>query len=151
MSHPPRGTHFAPFLEGPRAWPVLARNAIPVIGVHALDGSAAVVVFQIWVDGVTALGGMLALQMRAFIHAGTRPHRTLLRELGIPFPGRVRTPGQCLAKCPQKRMTITRDERRAELEVRARAPLGVNVGFSISPYGFLYCYVLSFACGNHAV
>jgi hypothetical protein len=63
----------APFLEGPRAWLVLARNAIPVVGVYTLGWSAEVVVFQLWFDGITALGAMLALQIRAFASRGGKP------------------------------------------------------------------------------
>jgi hypothetical protein len=43
------------------------RNAIPVLGVHRFDWSGELVVAQMWLDGVTALGAMLAFQMRAFV------------------------------------------------------------------------------------
>jgi hypothetical protein len=46
---------------------VLARNVIPVIGVYGLNWSTNAIVFQIWFDGVAALGAMIALHMRAFI------------------------------------------------------------------------------------
>ncbi len=59
-------SHLAPFTEGLRPWLVLARNAIPAIGVYWLDWSASTAVFQIWFNGVTALGAMLALHLRAF-------------------------------------------------------------------------------------
>ena len=58
-THPPAPrSHLAPFREGSRPWLVLARNAMPVVGVHALDWSPAVAVFEIWFDGVTALAAM---------------------------------------------------------------------------------------------
>jgi len=60
-------TYLAPFAEGLRPWLVVARNAIPVIGVYWFDWSAAIVVFQIWFDGVSGLGAMTALHMRAFV------------------------------------------------------------------------------------
>lgn len=60
-------SHLAPFREGLRPWLVLARNAIPVIGVYGLGWSADEAVFQIWFDGVAALGATIALHMRAFI------------------------------------------------------------------------------------
>lgn len=63
---PPPRSHLAPFREGPRAWLVMARNAIPVVGVFALDWAPAVAVFEIWFDGVTALAAMIALHLRAF-------------------------------------------------------------------------------------
>ena len=75
--------HLAPFTEGPRAWLVLARNAIPVIGVYWLGWSAAVVIFQLWFDGITALGAMLAFQMRGFAKKGGPPFEALP---GVP-PG----------------------------------------------------------------
>lgn len=52
---------------------MLARNAIPVIGVYWLGWSANVIIFQIWFDGVTALGAMLAFQIRAFAGRGGKP------------------------------------------------------------------------------
>lgn len=70
---PARRSHLAPFAEGPRAWLVLVRNAIPVAGVYALGWSADVVIFQLWFDGVTALGAMLAFQIRAFARRGGKP------------------------------------------------------------------------------
>jgi hypothetical protein len=66
LNPPPPRSHLAPFLEGPRPWLVLARNAIPVVGVYGLGWSAEVVVFQIWFAGVAALGAMLALHLWAF-------------------------------------------------------------------------------------
>jgi hypothetical protein len=63
---PPLRSHFAPFAEGPRAWLVLVRNAIPVIGFYWLGWSADVIAFQLWFSGVTALAAMLALHLRAF-------------------------------------------------------------------------------------
>jgi hypothetical protein len=75
LNRPPPASrgHLAPFLEGPRPWLVLARNALPVVGVYALGWSAEVVIFQLWFDGVTALGAMLALQIRAFASRGGKP------------------------------------------------------------------------------
>jgi hypothetical protein len=70
LSRPSLRSHLAPFTEGPRAWLVLARNAIPVVGVYWLGWSADVAVFQIWFDGVTALGALLAFQVRAFARSG---------------------------------------------------------------------------------
>jgi hypothetical protein len=58
--------HLTPFTEGPRPWLVLARNAIPVVGVYALGWSTDLVIIQIWFDGLTALGAMLAFQVRGF-------------------------------------------------------------------------------------
>jgi hypothetical protein len=60
-------SHLTPFKEGLRPWLVLARNAIPVIGVYALHWSSNAFLFQLWFDGVAALGAMIALHMRAFI------------------------------------------------------------------------------------
>lgn len=93
LSRPsPRG-HLAPFAEGPRAWLVLARNAIPVAGLYVLGWSADVVILEIWFDGVTALGAMLAFQVRAFARRGGRafevpaeiPPNFLSRLLGFSW------------------------------------------------------------------
>ena len=73
--------HLTPFTEGPRAWLVLARNAIPVVGVYWLGWSADIVIFQLWFDGVTALGAMLAFQIRAFAH---NDRRALKPPLSVP-------------------------------------------------------------------
>jgi hypothetical protein len=68
-------------IEGPRPWLVLARNAIPVIGVYGLGWSAAAVIFQIWFDGVAALGAMLALHLRAFALTDAKAFRA---PAGLP-------------------------------------------------------------------
>ena len=73
--------HLTPFTEGPRAWLVLARNAIPVVGVYWLGWSADIVIFQLWFDSVTALGAMLAFQIRAFAH---NDRRALKPPLSVP-------------------------------------------------------------------
>jgi hypothetical protein len=52
---------------------VLARNALPVLGVYWLGWSANLVIFQLWFDGATALGAMLAFQIRAFARRGGKP------------------------------------------------------------------------------
>ncbi len=62
---PPSRSHLAPFLEGPRPWLVLARNAIPIVGIYALGWSSSVAVFQIWFDGIAALALMFAFQVLA--------------------------------------------------------------------------------------
>jgi hypothetical protein len=52
---------------------VLARNAIPVVGVYVFGWSTDRVIFQIWFDGLTALGTMLAFHMRALAGRGGKP------------------------------------------------------------------------------
>jgi hypothetical protein len=44
-----------------------------VIGVYGLGWPADVIIFQIWLDGVTALGAMLAFQIRGFAIRGGKP------------------------------------------------------------------------------
>jgi hypothetical protein len=44
-----------------------------VVGVYWLGWSANVVILQIWFDGVTVLGAMLAFQIRAFARRGGKP------------------------------------------------------------------------------
>jgi hypothetical protein len=73
-SHSPsRRSYLAPFMEGPRPWLVLARNAIPVLGVYLLGWSASQTAFQIWFDGLTALGAMLGFHIRAVAARGSQP------------------------------------------------------------------------------
>ncbi|MCC6300408.1 MAG: hypothetical protein IT314_14030 [Anaerolineales bacterium] len=81
-----RRNHLAPFLEGPRPWLVLARNALPVIGVYLLGWSESFVIFQLWFDGVTALGAMLAFHMRGFVRNDTQSFDV---PPGIPKGARV--------------------------------------------------------------
>lgn len=83
----PRG-HFAPFRESSRPWLVLARNIIPIIGVWGLGWSANVAVFQIWFDGATALGAMLALHLRAF--SLTNPKAQLPASIPPEIGGRAK-------------------------------------------------------------
>jgi len=83
LTQPAQRSHLAPFTEGPRAWLVLARNAIPVAGVYFLGWSADMIIFQFWFDGVTALGAMLAFQTRAFARNGGKGFDV---PLGVP-PG----------------------------------------------------------------
>jgi hypothetical protein len=64
-----------------------------VAGVYWLGWSANVVIFEIWFDGVTALGAMLAFQMRAFARRGDKafevpadiPPNFLSRLLGLSW------------------------------------------------------------------
>jgi hypothetical protein len=44
-----------------------------VVGVYGLGWSANLIIFQLWLDGVTALGAMLAFQIRAFARRGGKP------------------------------------------------------------------------------
>jgi hypothetical protein len=43
-----------------------------VIGVYGLGWPAGTIVFQLWFDGATALGAMLAFHIRAFGRSGGR-------------------------------------------------------------------------------
>ncbi len=59
-------SHRAPFTEGPRAWLVLARNAVPVVGLFAFDWPVGLALLTLWFDGVTALGATIHFQSRVF-------------------------------------------------------------------------------------
>lgn len=59
--------HLAPFREGAGPWLVLGRNAIPVVGVHALGWSTPFAVLEIWFDGVASLAIMLAFATWAVV------------------------------------------------------------------------------------
>ena len=57
---PPPSQHLREFASRPDAWLVLARNAIPVVGIYAFRWSAALAVFNYWFDGLTALAAIVA-------------------------------------------------------------------------------------------
>lgn len=57
-------SHLAPFLEGPRPYLVVARNAVPVLGIYAFGWSAPLAAFLLWFDAVSALGALCALVIR---------------------------------------------------------------------------------------
>jgi hypothetical protein len=52
---PPISQHLREFASRPNAWPVLARNLIPVVGIYFFGWSAGLSVFNYWFDGLTAL------------------------------------------------------------------------------------------------
>src|SRR6267378_1621625 len=57
---PPLSQHLHEFASRPHAWPVLARNLIPVVGIYGFGWSAALAVFNYWFDGLTALAAIVA-------------------------------------------------------------------------------------------
>ena len=57
---PPLSQHLREFARSPRAWAVLGRNLIPVVGIYAFGWSAALSVFSYWFDGLTALAAIVA-------------------------------------------------------------------------------------------
>jgi hypothetical protein len=54
-------SHAAIFREGPRAWIVLARNAVPVAGVYAFGWSSDIAILNYWWDGVSMLAALVAV------------------------------------------------------------------------------------------
>ena len=52
--------HLREFVSNPHAWAVLARNLIPVVGIYGFGWSAALSVFNYWIDGLTALTAIIA-------------------------------------------------------------------------------------------
>lgn len=91
--------HLREFASRPDAWPVLARNLIPVIGIYGFGWSAAVSVFNYWFDGLTAVAAIVAtLVPRALretkgpsdnvpkvIFAGVITWVALLFVVGMPY------------------------------------------------------------------
>jgi hypothetical protein len=55
MAPPPLSQHLRELASRPDAWVVLARNLIPVVGIYGFGWSAALAVFNYWLDGLTAL------------------------------------------------------------------------------------------------
>lgn len=78
--------HLAPFRESPRPWLVLARNAVPVVGVYALGWSSQVAVVEIWWDGVVSLGLLLAFATAAVMRDDPEAH---VPPAGLPRLPRV--------------------------------------------------------------
>jgi hypothetical protein len=71
---PPLSQHLREFVSRPHAWPVLARNLIPVVGIYAFGWSAALSVFNYWFDGLTALAAIVAaLVPRALRETQSKP------------------------------------------------------------------------------
>ncbi len=60
IAPPPLSHHLREFASRPDAWPVLARNLIPVVGIYGFGWSAALAVFNYWFDGLTALAAIVA-------------------------------------------------------------------------------------------
>ncbi len=52
--------HLREFASRREAWLVLARNAVPVVGVYAFGWSAPLAVFNYWFDGLSALAAIVA-------------------------------------------------------------------------------------------
>jgi hypothetical protein len=57
------GAHRHELRANPRLWLILARNAIPIVGVLAFDWSADLVVASVWFDGIAAIAAILACVM----------------------------------------------------------------------------------------
>jgi uncharacterized protein DUF6498 len=55
IAPPPLSQHLRELMSRPGAWQVLARNLIPVVGIYGFGWSAALAVFNYWLDGLTAL------------------------------------------------------------------------------------------------
>lgn len=57
---PPLSQHLRELAARRDAWLILARNAIPVVGIYAFHWSAALAVFNYWFDGLSALAAIVA-------------------------------------------------------------------------------------------
>ncbi len=57
---PPLRQHLAELRTRRDAWWILARNAVPVVGVYALGWSGAVTILCWWADGLAGIGAILA-------------------------------------------------------------------------------------------
>lgn len=60
IAPPPLSQHLRELASWPQAWPVLARNLIPVVGIYGFGWSAQLAVFNYWFDGLTALAAIVA-------------------------------------------------------------------------------------------
>jgi hypothetical protein len=74
IAPPPLSQHLRELMSRPDAWPVIARNLIPVVGIYAFGWSAALSVFNYWFDGLTALAAIVAaLIPRALRETQSKP------------------------------------------------------------------------------
>lgn len=81
---PPLSQHLRELASNPRAWGVLARNLIPVVGIYGFGWSAALSVFNYWFDGVTALAAIVAaLVPRAMRESETKSESQALLPIKI--------------------------------------------------------------------
>lgn len=55
IAPPPLSQHLRELASRPGTWAVIARNLIPVVGIYGFGWSAALAVFNYWLDGLTAL------------------------------------------------------------------------------------------------
>src|SRR5947207_5723369 len=60
IAPPPLSQHLRELASRPGAWAVLARNLIPVVGIYGFGWSAALAVFNYWLDGLTAVAAIVA-------------------------------------------------------------------------------------------
>jgi hypothetical protein len=84
IAPPPVSQHLREFASNPHAWGVLARNLIPVVGIYAFGWSAALSVFNYWLDGLTALAAIVAaLIPRALRESETKSESQALLPIKI--------------------------------------------------------------------
>ena len=81
---PSLAQHLREFASRPRAWVVLARNLIPVIGIYGFGWSAGLTVFNYWFDGLNALAAITAaLVPRALRESETKSESQALLPIKI--------------------------------------------------------------------
>jgi hypothetical protein len=61
IAPPPLSQHLSEFALNRHSWLVLARNLIPVVGIYLFHWSAALSVFNYWLDGLIALAAIVAV------------------------------------------------------------------------------------------
>jgi hypothetical protein len=80
---PPLSQHLREFMANPRAWAVLGRNLIPVIGIYGFGWSAALSVFSYWFDGLTALAAIVAAVVLRLLREMPGQSANLLSAMNI--------------------------------------------------------------------
>jgi hypothetical protein len=89
---PPLSQHLREFAKSPRAWAVLGRNLIPVVGIYAFGWSAALSVFSYWFDGLTALAAIVAAMVARLLHEMPATEIARWQTVGIgPKAGKIAT------------------------------------------------------------
>jgi hypothetical protein len=80
---PPVSQHLREFARSPRAWAVLGRNLIPVVGIYAFKWSAALAVFNYWFDGLAALAAIVAAMIPRLLREMPGQSESLFSPMNI--------------------------------------------------------------------
>lgn len=84
---PPLSQHLREFAARRDAWPILARNLIPVVGIYFFDWSASLAVFNYWFDGLSALAAIVAAMVPRAMRETRPPATTVIGRTKVVLIG----------------------------------------------------------------